>query len=118
SSLTADMAHQCFAGNIARGMTYVVLSNGGGVGIGKAVNGGNGILLDGSARIDEVLASGLDWDVTGGVARRAWARNPNALETVRAWNTRQDGRGHITVPEVADQDLVAATVTRALARQP
>ncbi|HNX50273.1 MAG TPA: urocanate hydratase [Thermoanaerobaculaceae bacterium] len=117
SSLTSDMSHQCFAGNIARGMTYVVLSNGGGVGTGKAINGGNGILLDGSERIDEVLASGLDWDVTGGVARRSWARNPNAIETVRAWNERQTGRGHITVPELADGDLVAATVTRALARR-
>ncbi|HPC81990.1 MAG TPA: urocanate hydratase [Thermoanaerobaculaceae bacterium] len=115
SNLTSDMAHQCFAGNIARGMTYVVLSNGGGVGIGKAINGGNGILLDGSERIDRVLASGLDWDVMGGVARRAWARNPNALETVLAWNDRMTGKGHVTVPELADDALVAAAVHRALA---
>lgn len=114
SNLTSDMAHQCFAGNIARGMSYVVLSNGGGVGIGKAINGGNGIVLDGSERIDRVLASGLDWDVTGGVARRAWARNPNAIATVRDWNERMLGRGHITLPELADDQLVAATVEQAL----
>ncbi len=114
SNLTSDMAHQCFAGNVARGMTYVVLSNGGGVGTGKAINGGNGILLDGSSRIDGVLSSGLDWDVTGGVARRAWARNPNAIETVTAWNERQAGRGHITVPAIADGELLASTVSKAL----
>jgi urocanate hydratase len=114
SNLTSDMAHQCFAGNVARGMTYVVLSNGGGVGTGKAINGGNGILLDGSARIDDVLASGLDWDVAGGVARRAWARNTNAIATVTSWNESMAGRGHITVPALADDELVARTVQRAL----
>ncbi|MCD4651654.1 MAG: urocanate hydratase, partial [Candidatus Cloacimonetes bacterium] len=82
SRFTADMSVQCFGGNIARGMTLVVLSNGGGVGIGRASNGGNGIVLDGSASIDEVLKSGLSWDVMGGLARRNWARNPHAVETV------------------------------------
>ena len=114
SSLTSDMAHQCFAGNVARGMTYVVLSNGGGVGTGKCVNGGNGILLDGSERIDQVVSSGLDWDVMGGVARRAWARNDHAMETVKAWNAKNDGRGHITEPVVADEGLVAKTVAAAM----
>ena len=104
------MAHQCFAGNIARGMTYVVLSNGGGVGTGKCFNGGNGILLDGSERMDKVVASGLDWDVMGGVARRAWARNENAMETARLWNGKMQGEGHITEPFVADEKLVARTV--------
>jgi urocanate hydratase len=116
SNLTSDMAHQCFAGNVARGMTYVVLSNGGGVGVGKSVNGGNGIMLDGSARVDDVLSSGLDWDVTGGVARRAWARNPNAVATVKGWNERQAGRGHVTVPELADSELVSRTVRKVLGR--
>jgi len=106
SNLTSDMAHQCFAGNVARGMTYVVLSNGGGVGTGKCFNGGNGILLDGSERIDRVVSSGLNWDVTGGIARRAWARNPNAIETARYWNEKAGGEGHITIPEVADDELV------------
>ncbi len=114
SAYTSDMAHQCFAGNIARGMTYVVLSNGGGVGTGKCYNGGNGILLDGSERIDRVVSSGLDWDVMGGIARRAWARNPNAIETARLWNEQMQGKGHITEPQVADDDLVRKSVAAAL----
>jgi len=114
SALTSDMAHQCFAGNIARGMTYVVLSNGGGVGTGKCINGGNGILLDGSPRIDHVVSSALDWDVMGGVARRAWARNEHAIETVQAWNQRNQGRGHITEPVVADEALVERVVAEGM----
>ncbi len=114
SNLTSDMAHQCFAGNVARGMTYVVLSNGGGVGTGRCFNGGNGILLDGSARIDGVITSGLDWDVNGGIARRAWGRNPHAVETAEAWNDKMEERGHITIPEIADNDLVKRTVDKAL----
>ncbi|MEW5763383.1 MAG: urocanate hydratase [Acidobacteriota bacterium] len=117
SSLTSDMAHQCFAGNVARGMTYVVLSNGGGVGTGKCFNGGNGILLDGSERIDRVVSSGLNWDVMGGVARRAWARNPNALETARLWNENFSGKGHITEPALADEALVRRTVASALGEE-
>ncbi|HNQ78059.1 MAG TPA: urocanate hydratase [Acidobacteriota bacterium] len=113
SALTSDMAHQCFAGNIARGMTYVVLSNGGGVGTGKCVNGGNGIFLDGSTRMDKVLKSGLDWDVMGGVARRAWARNDHAVSTVREWNSKMKDKGHITEPRVADDDLVRRAVRKA-----
>jgi urocanate hydratase len=116
SALTSDMAHQCFAGNVARGMTYVVLSNGGGVGTGKCYNGGNGILLDGSERIDRVVSSGLDWDVMGGVARRAWARNVHALDTARLWNQKVGHRGHITEPVSADCDLVSRAVDRALVR--
>ncbi|MEW6757331.1 MAG: urocanate hydratase [Acidobacteriota bacterium] len=116
SALTSDMAHQCFAGNVARGMTYVVLSNGGGVGTGKCFNGGNGILLDGSERIDRVVSSGLDWDVMGGVARRAWARNPNAVETARLWNERLSGKGHITRPALADEALVRQVVARAIGK--
>ncbi len=114
SAYTSDMAHQCFAGNIARGMTYVVLSNGGGVGTGKCFNGGNGILLDGSERIDRVVSSGLDWDVMGGIARRAWARNANAIETARLWNEQMQGKGHITEPQLADDELVGRTVDAGL----
>ncbi len=105
SRVTADMSVQCFAGNIARGMTLVVLSNGGGVGIGRASNGGNGIVLDGSERIDKVIKQGLSWDVMGGVARRSWARNENALETTIKWNVENEGRGHITIPFSVDEKL-------------
>lgn len=102
SRITADMSVQCFGGNIARGMTLVVLSNGGGVGIGRASNGGNGILLDGSDRADRVIKSGLSWDVMGGVARRSWAGNEPALKTAGLWNKIHKD-GHITIPFVADE---------------
>ena len=64
SNVMADMAVQCFAGNAARGMSLVALHNGGGVGIGKAINGGFGMVLDGSERVDEILRSAMIWDVT------------------------------------------------------
>ena len=106
SNVTADMSVQCFAGNVARGMTLVVLSNGGGVGIGRSSNGGNGIVLDGSTRMDEIIRSGLSWDVMGGVARRNWARNDNAMATVMAWNETHRGEGHITIPFLVDETLL------------
>ncbi|HOE90991.1 MAG TPA: urocanate hydratase, partial [Candidatus Cloacimonadota bacterium] len=110
SNLTADMATQCFAGNVARGMTLVVLSNGGGVGIGRSVNGGNGIVLDGSKRMDTIVSSGLSWDVMGGVARRNWARNENAIKTVSEWNIKHQGLGHITIPYDCDQDYLKTLI--------
>ena len=100
SRVMADMATQCFAGNIARGMTMVVLSNGGGVGIGRSVNGGNGIVLDGSKRMDDVVKSALSWDVMGGVARRSWARNQNAIDRTIEWNEKHKGKGQITIPYI------------------
>ena len=87
SNVCADMATHCFAGNAARGMSLVALHNGGGTGIGKAINGGFGMVLDGSARVDEILRSAMSWDVMGGVARRNWSRNPNAMEVAMAYNT-------------------------------
>ena len=114
SMLTADMAHQCWAGNAARGMTMAVLSNGGGVGTGKAINGGFGLVLDGSERVDRILDTALEWDAMSGVSRRAWGRNPNALETVAAWNERNAARGHVTVPAVADEALVGGLVDAAV----
>ncbi|GAF38234.1 urocanate hydratase [Agrilactobacillus composti DSM 18527 = JCM 14202] len=72
SNVMADMAVQCFAGNAARGMSLVTLHNGGGVGIGKAINGGFGLVLDGSQRVDAIIQSSILWDVMGGVARRNW----------------------------------------------
>ncbi len=110
SRTTADMSVHCFGGNIARGMTLVVLSNGGGVGIGRASNGGNGIVLDGSERIDQVLKQGLSWDVMGGVARRSWARNANAIETARKWNNKNQKEGHITLPFIPEAELVESLV--------
>ena len=108
------MAHQCWSGNAARGMTMCVLSNGGGVGTGKAINGGFGLVLDGSKRVDDIIKSALDWDVMGGVARRAWARNDHAIETVVEWNTRLDGKGQISLPYIPEDDLVENLVKKKL----
>ena len=104
SNVMADMAVQCFAGNCARGMSLVALHNGGGVGIGKAINGGFGMVLDGSERVDEILRKAMLWDVMGGVARRSWARNPNAMSTVSDWNDNGPEGFCITEPVVADPD--------------
>lgn len=114
SNVMADMATHCFAGNAARGMSLVALHNGGGVGIGKAINGGFGLVLDGSQQVDDIIKSALLWDVMGGVARRSWARNPNSIETVAEFNRRYVGRGHITLPFIADDELVDQLVDKAL----
>ena len=110
SNIMADMAHQSWAGNIARGMTMCVLSNGGGVGTGKAINGGFGLVLDGSERVNEIIKSAIEWDVTCGVARRAWARNTNALDTAYNWNVRHEERGQITLPFQIDESMVRKIV--------
>jgi urocanate hydratase len=107
---TADMSIQCWGGNIARGMTLAALHNGGGVGIGRASNGGFGLLLDGSEHADNVIKSALSWDVMGGVARRSWARNLPALETAATWNRDHKEDGHITIPFLADDDLIDNTI--------
>ncbi len=93
-------------------MSLVVLSNGGGVGIGRSINGGNGIVLDGSEYMDKVVTSALSWDVMGGVGRRNWARNPNAIQTVAEWNAKHSGEGHITIPEAVDETMLADLVDR------
>lgn len=105
SNVMAEMAVHCFAGNCARGMTLAVLSNGGGVGIGKSFNGGFGLLLDGSESTDNIIKSAISWDVIGGIARRAWARNEKAISTSILYNKREPA-SHITIPEVADSSLV------------
>ena len=106
SNVMADMAVQCFAGNAARGMSLVTLHNGGGVGIGKAINGGFGMVLDGSTRVDEILRSAMLWDVMGGVARRSWARNPNAMSTVKEFNLNHADEFKISVPYLVDDRTI------------
>jgi urocanate hydratase len=110
SNIMADMATHCFAGNAARGMSMVALHNGGGVGIGKAINGGFGLVLDGSRRVDKIIKSAIPWDVMGGVARRAWARNENSIETSIAYNKTSIGKNHITLPYLPDENLVKELV--------
>ncbi|MFW9861631.1 MAG: urocanate hydratase [Candidatus Thorarchaeota archaeon] len=114
SNVTSDMAHQVWAGNAARGMTLCVLSNGGGVGTGKAINGGFGLVLDGSERVDKIIRLGLDWDVMGGVARRAWARNDHSIETAIEWNKLMINRGQITLPYVPEEGLIESIVKEKL----
>ena len=113
SNIMADMATQCFAGNAARGMSLVALHNGGGVGIGNAINGGFGLVLDGSKRIDSVIKKAIPWDVMGGVARRAWARNENSIETSIKYNEMRKGADHITLPFIPDEKLINDLVAKA-----
>jgi urocanate hydratase len=112
SNIMADMATHCFAGNAARGMSLVALHNGGGVGIGKAINGGFGMVLDGSRRVDEILKRAMPWDVMVGVARRSWARNENAMRTSLAFNRHQAGMDHLTLPYLAEDDLIRHTIDK------
>ncbi len=111
SNIMADMATHIFAGNAARGMSMIALHNGGGVGIGKSINGGFGMVLDGSERVDEILKNAMPWDVMGGVGRRAWARNEHAIETTMAYNDMRD-KDHITLPYLADDELINSLVNQ------
>lgn len=112
SNVMADMAVQCYAGNAARGMSLIALHNGGGVGIGKSINGGFGLVLDGSKRVDEIIKSAMLWDVMGGVARRSWARNENSIETVEKFNEKYHGSAYITLPHVADENKISEAVSK------
>ncbi len=112
SNIMADMATQCFAGNAARGMSLIALHNGGGTGIGKAINGGFGMVLDGSERVDTILKMSMPWDTMVGVSRRAWAVNENALSTAAEYNKMYAGQDHITLPYLADKDMVAAALKK------
>jgi len=106
SMFTADMSVHNVIGDASRGATWVSLHNGGGVGWGEVMNGGFGLLLDGSADADRRAESMLTWDVENGVARRAWARNEGALDTIRLAMARQPDLV-VTLPEqVSDEDLM------------
>ena len=105
SMFTADMAVQNFVGDSFRGATWVSLHNGGGVGWGEVMNGGFGMVLDGSSKAEQKLESMLAWDVNNGVARRAWARNDGAEETIQ--RTMQTTPGlTVTLPNHCDDDLI------------
>ncbi len=105
SNITADMAVHCYAGNAARGMSLVALHNGGGVGIGKAINGGFGLVLDGSERVDQIILDAMTWDVISGVSRRSWSRNENALSTMIEFN-HEHSDYHVTIPYLVDESLL------------
>lgn len=110
SNIMAEMSTECYAGNSARGMSMVTLHNGGGVGIGKVSNSGFGMVLDGSERVDFILERAFPWDVMCGVARRAWARNENSIETVIDHNKKFSDTDHITLPFIPDDGLIKKIV--------
>ena len=103
SSFTADMAVQNVIGDAFRGATWVSIHNGGGVGWGEVINGGFGLLLDGSAEAGARAHAMLTWDVENGVARRAWARNPGAISAIKRAMARQPDL-EVTLPGRVDQD--------------
>ncbi|MEG1795334.1 MAG: urocanate hydratase [Clostridium sp.] len=110
SNMMAEMAVQCFAGNAARGMSLIALHNGGGVGTSKSINGGFGLVLDGSERVDFIIETSMAWDVMGGVARRAWARNPHSIETIIEYNEKHKNTDHITLPYITDEKFISTIV--------
>lgn len=105
SMWTADMAVQNFVGDAFRGATWVSLHNGGGVGWGQVMNGGFGMLLDGSEACEQRLQSMLHWDVNNGVARRAWARNDGANFAIKRAMAAEP-KLSITLPEYADDETI------------
>jgi urocanate hydratase len=105
SSFTADMAVQNFVGDSFRGATWVSLHNGGGVGWGEVINGGFGMVLDGSEACDEKLQSMLFWDVNNGIARRSWARNKEALFAIKREMERTP-QLKVTLPNMVDDSLL------------
>jgi urocanate hydratase len=105
SSVTADMAVHNVIGDAFRGATWVSLHNGGGVGWGEAINGGFGMVIDGSADAARRLGSMIAWDVNNGIARRAWARNRGAEFAIRRAMVA-DARMKVTMPEHADDAIV------------
>lgn len=105
SQFTADMAVQNFVGDAFRGATWVSLHNGGGVGWGEVINGGFGMLLDGSAASEKRLQSMLHWDVNNGIARRSWARNDEAIFAIKR-AMEEEPKLKITLPNKVDQSLL------------
>lgn len=111
SNIMADMATHVALGNAARGMSLVALHNGGGVGIGKVVNGGYGMVLDGSERVAEILKTAMLFDVMAGVSRRAWARNENSIETAKEYN-QMENNSTITIPYLTNTDWIQELVSK------
>lgn len=110
SKFTADMAIQNVIGDSFRGATWVSIHNGGGVGWGEVINGGFGLVLDGSEEADRRLESMLHWDVNNGVARRSWAQNPGALHTIKD-AMKLNPRLKVTLPHKADDELLDGIVS-------
>lgn len=105
SSFTADMAIQNVIGDSFRGATWVSIHNGGGVGWGEVINGGFGMVLDGSAEADRRLQMMLHWDVNNGISRRNWARNEGAIFAIKR-AMQKEPRLKVTLPNFADDSLI------------
>lgn len=105
SSFTADMAIQNVIGDSFRGATWVSIHNGGGVGWGEVINGGFGMVIDGSEEADRRIKNMLHWDVNNGISRRAWARNSGAIFAIKREMERTPEL-RVTIPNIADDYLV------------
>ena len=111
SRFTADMAVHNVIGDAFRGATWVSLHNGGGVGWGEVMNGGFGLVLDGSEEAEDRLKQMLFWDVNNGIARRSWARNKEAMETAERAMEVEAGL-KITMPAIVDEELLESLFKR------
>ena len=109
SKFTADMAVQNVIGDSFRGATWVSLHNGGGVGWGEVINGGFGMVLDGTSSARKKLRMMLHWDVNNGIARRSWARNKGAMSALKREMDRTPGL-MVTVPYIADDEMIDEAV--------
>ncbi len=105
SQFTADMAIQNVIGDAFRGATWVSIHNGGGVGWGEVINGGFGMLLDGTSEAERRLTSMLHWDVNNGIARRNWARNEGAVFAIKR-AMKMEPQLKVTVPNLVDEELL------------
>ena len=105
SNLTADMAVQNVIGDSFRGATWVSIHNGGGVGWGEVINGGFGMVIDGSEASDRRIREMLLWDVNNGIARRSWARNEGAVSAIKREMERTPGL-QVTLPNAADEEMI------------
>lgn len=109
SAFTADMAIQNVIGDSFRGATWVSIHNGGGVGWGEVINGGFGMVIDGSPDSERRLNSMLLWDVNNGIARRSWARNEGAMHAIQREMERTPGL-KVTMPNIADDALISEII--------
>ena len=105
SMFTADMAVHNFVGDSFRGATWVSLHNGGGVGWGEVVNGGFGMVIDGSVLSERNIGSMISWDVNNGIARRSWARNTGATFAITK-AMEKDPKLDVTLPKLVDPNIL------------
>ena len=105
SQFTADMAIHNVIGDSFRGATWVSIHNGGGVGWGEVINGGFGLMIDGSKEAEEKLESMLFWDVNNGISRRSWARNKEAIFAIKR-AMKENPQLEVTIPNTCDKELI------------